>query len=283
MGEDGTLMMNTYTSTFPIYEVSDEYVFDYRSSACLTGVLPETLRKRKSAIRSKHPVSSVVAVGPDAGFLTRNHDAEASLYLPYSRLAAINGKVLFIGIGHNLVAIRHEAQRLAGLFDVVERLRAVKYRDDEGGVSLCVFNCPPCVTRLANLVPAIHRQGILRAGRVGKAYSVLAPANELLAYMSGQLSRNPEVNLCGDMWCLWCREAERRLGLYESIKNPKIFQRSRFIRTALALVNEMRLKKHRMLSYKPKSGPINLPEMKRFKSLEQALEELLVTLRFALA
>ena len=282
VGPDGTLMMNTFTKSFPIYAIRQEYVFNHKSSICWTGILPKTLRKRKSAIRSKHPVASVVAIGKEAEYLTAEHNARSTLYLPYSKLAEINGKFLAIGIGHNLVAIRHEAQRIAGLFDIVQEFRGVKYLDDEGNVNEYVYNNPPCAKRLPELFPAIRKEGFLREGKIGNAYSILAPAKDLLDCMSRELRRNPAVNLCNDIKCLWCRETERKLDLYEKISDPEIFQRNNFVRTAIARINQIRLKKHRFLSYKTKTTSINLSKIKQLKNLEPVFEEITGTLRFAL-
>ena len=264
-------MMNTYTRTFPIYAIDQEYVFDHKTSVCWTGILPKTLRKRKSAIRSKHPITSVVAIGKNAHYLTANHFTPSDLYSPYSKLA-----------GHNLVAIRHEAQRLAGLFNVVQEVRGVRYRNDQGKINLYWYNNPPCAKRLPELLQAIKRGGFLREGRIGNAYSVLAPAKDLLDCMSTELKRNPAVNLCNDIWCLWCREAERKLELYEQIKNPRIFQKNVFLRTAIAKANHIRLKKQHLFAYKSKKTPMSLSKFKNLKFLEQALEEIGTTLRFAL-
>ena len=282
IGPDGTLMMNTFTKSFPIYAISQEYVFNHKSSICWTGILPNTLRKHKSAIRSKHPVASVVAIGKEAEYLTAKHDAKSTLYLPYSKLAEINGKFLAVGIGHNLVAIRHEAQRVAGLFDIVHEFRGVQYLDDRGNVNVYVYNNPPCVKRLPELFHAIRKEGFLREGKIGNAYSILAPAKDLLDCMSRELRRNPAANLCNDIKCLWCRETERKLDLYEKISNPEIFQRTNFVRTAIALVNQIRLKKQRFLWYKTRATSINLSKTKQLRNLELVLEEITGTLRFAL-
>lgn len=282
VGSDGTVMMNSYTRTFPIYAISQEYIFDHKTSECYTGILPETLRKRKTAIRSKHPVTSVVAIGKNADYLTADHFARSDLYSPYSKLAEINGKFLAIGIGHNLVAIRHEAQRLAGLFNIVQEVRGVRYRNDQGKINLYWYNNPPCVKRLPELFQTIKKRGFLREDKIGNAYSILAPAKDLLDCMSTELKRNPAVNLCNEIWCLWCREAERKMRLYAEIKNPKVFQKNVFLRTAIAKANQIRLKKHHFFAYKPRKTSMSLPKFKRLKFLEEASKEIETTLRFAL-
>jgi aminoglycoside 3-N-acetyltransferase len=111
VGPEGTIMMNTFTSSFPIAEIPSDYVFDPETTAPYTGLVPGALMKRTASVRSRHPTCSVVSIGRMAEYLTTVHDENATPFLPYERLAEINGKYLCIGLGGKLVAIRHEAQR----------------------------------------------------------------------------------------------------------------------------------------------------------------------------
>lgn len=236
IGQNGTLMMNTYTQ-----QKSSNFVFDLHSSPAWTGLVPETMRKRPDAIRSRNPICSVAAIGKMAQYLTENHE-RTSFYVPYSRLANIDGKYLSIGLGHNLVAIRHEAQRLAGLFDVVTNSHFVQYLDAEGNAKTYVFNSPPCPTNLHVLVPILEKMNVLTFGNIGKARSIIASSKHLLDSMVDILKNNPTLTLCSKMTCLWCREIERKMKLYDKIENPTYFQKNFFVRSALAIINLMRIK-----------------------------------------
>ncbi len=252
VGNEGTLMMNTYTNSFPIYAMKDDYIYS-QSSKCITGLIPETMRKRPNAIRSEHPVCSVVAIGKEAKYLTKNHGPLSDLYTPYSRLSQINGKFLSIGIGNNLVAIRHEAQRIAGLFNQIPIVSGTKYLNPENNVNLYIYNDVPCVKNLPTLVPTMKQKGIIKTGRIGNAYSTIGQAKELLAFMSEQLKLNPTLTLCNDINCLWCREIERKLNLYKTIKNPHFFQKNTLIKTVIRLINKNKLRKFKYLHTKTNS------------------------------
>jgi aminoglycoside N3'-acetyltransferase len=245
VGYDGTLMMNSYTRFSRLSKVrSDEtgHIFDHRTTEGTTGLIPETLRKREGSLRSRHPTNSMTAIGNAAIFLTEGHDESATAYMPYSRLAEINGKILCMGLGDRLIGIRHEAQYLAGLLSVVPFKIGVKYRDDDGNVKLFVRRDKGgCIKRLPELVPALREAGMIKEGKVGMARSLLMPARDVLEAMTNMLKKNPALNLCDDISCLWCREVERRLDLYAEIERPAFFQRSRLIRSALALINRFRL------------------------------------------
>ena len=87
-------MMNAYTKQFHLSKIASgkvNYVFDYRKTPAWTGIMPETLRKRKGSIRSRHPICSVTAIGKNSRYLTEDHDENSSPYEPYSRLAKIGG------------------------------------------------------------------------------------------------------------------------------------------------------------------------------------------------
>lgn len=271
VGPNGTIMMNTFTKSFPTSEIASHYIFDYRSTPARTGLVPETLRKRRNSIRSRHPTNSVTAVGKIAKYLTEGHDGNSGAYAPYSRLAKAGGKMLCIGIGNRLVAIRHEAQHLAGLLSIVPLRCGVKYRDNDGTVRICVRrDVGGCVKKLPELVPILRRMGILRIGRIGMAYSILAPARELIAAMSEILKKNPTLNLCDDILCLWCRELERRMNLYKKIQNPKYFQKNILIIKIIALINKFRLKNHGLLSFQGGKGD-EVRERGRLKACKDIL------------
>ena len=102
LGPEGTLMVNTFTDQFRLSKVRAgrvEHVFDHRSTPGNTGLVPDVVRRHPDAVRSRHPVTSVAAVGRLAVYLTENHGPGAPGYDPFSRLAACGGRYLAIGIG----------------------------------------------------------------------------------------------------------------------------------------------------------------------------------------
>ncbi len=245
VGPDGTIMIPAFTQLFPRTITATgrvEYIFDPARTPAYTGLVPETLRQRRDAIRSRHPVCSVAALGRLARQLTDGHDADAPAYLPYSRLAGCGGKILFIGIGDNLVGFRHEAQYLAGLLEIVPFRRRSRYRDDEGRIRTFVGRFEDgCYRKLPGLAADLRERGLVTDGRIGDADAVLLPAEESLLVMTEILLHAPERNLCGVWSCLWCRELERRLALYGAIETPRFFQKHRTIAWLLGLVNRVRL------------------------------------------
>ncbi len=244
VGPNGTIMMNAFTQSFPLSETPNHYIFDPKVTPAYTGLIPETLRRRPNSVRSRHPTSSVTAVGKLAKHLVEGHHAKANPFLPFAKLALVGGKYLAIGIGDNLVAIRHESQRRAGFFSVVPMFHGVKYRAANNEIKTFVWRKPPCTRRLTELVPHLLTQGIVKTGKIGKAYSLLGPAKGLVDSMAAMLKKDPTLNLCNDVLCLWCREFERRRNLYKRIAKPHTFQSSRLAIGALAVFNWFRLRKY---------------------------------------
>jgi aminoglycoside N3'-acetyltransferase len=246
VGPNGTIMMNTHTKQFYLSTIKSNkisYIYDPGSTSATTGIIPETFRKRKDAIRSCHPVNSVTAIGKYAKYLTKDHDENSPAYSPYLKLAKVNGKVLCIGIGDNMVAIRHEAQYLAGLLTVVPFRYGVKFKDKNKEIKLFVRkDVGGCIKKLPRFVSHLREMGIVKDGKIGMANAIIAPAKETIEVMTDMLKKDPVLNLCDDISCLWCRELERRLDLYEKIENPKSFQIYPPIIMLIALLNWFRLR-----------------------------------------
>jgi len=247
IGSKGTLMIPAYTRFFRLSKIDSEtaknYVFDYKSTPAKTGLIPETLRKKPGSTRSRHPTNSIASYGKHAEYLTKGHDENSGAYQPYSRLAELNGKILCIGIGDNLVGIRHEAQNLAGLLGVVPRKDCVRFQDENGKIRLFHRRDKGgCVRKLPELTPLLREQNMLCEGKIGMADSILAPAKETLEIMINALKNNPAKYLCDEITCLWCREIERLLNLYDAIENPWFFQKRFLAKKSIALINRFRMR-----------------------------------------
>ncbi|HSA53153.1 MAG TPA: aminoglycoside 3-N-acetyltransferase [Yinghuangia sp.] len=79
------------------------------------GRLPEALRRRPGAVRSRHPDVSFAALGPAAGALMDDHpwDDPHGPDSPLARLVACDGKVLMLGAPLDTLTVLHHAEALA--------------------------------------------------------------------------------------------------------------------------------------------------------------------------
>lgn len=129
LGPHGTLA--AYVDFEPFYEEDDEIevpVFDKRIAQAARdhGILHETLRTWPGALRSGHPDAGVVALGPLAEWITRDHPfqygyGEGS---PFEKIVAAGGRVLMLGAPLDTITLLHYAEHKADLPD--KRIR--RYR-----------------------------------------------------------------------------------------------------------------------------------------------------------
>ena len=78
----------------------------------MMGLIPETFRKQKGTIRSIHPDLSFAARGPCAERITSNQQLDYGLgeNSPLARIYELDGRVLFIGVGHKNNTSMHLAE-----------------------------------------------------------------------------------------------------------------------------------------------------------------------------
>ncbi|CAN5603258.1 hypothetical protein BH10PLA2_BH10PLA2_25940 [soil metagenome] len=100
IGERHTLM----TPTGAVEKLRDGVlVYDREKSPSRMGLLSESLRRTRGALRSPVPIAPVSAIGPDAEAYTRDYREESSLTpwgrgSPYWEIANRGGQVLVLGI-----------------------------------------------------------------------------------------------------------------------------------------------------------------------------------------
>jgi aminoglycoside N3'-acetyltransferase len=123
IGPAGTLVIPAWMS--PDARPDSSEMFDVAGTPSRSGLLSETVRRLPGAVRSVHPVASVVAVGARAAEVTEGHDRCATPFgseSPYARLASLNAKILLIG-AHLGGMLRHIQDRVdfPNLYDRLPR------------------------------------------------------------------------------------------------------------------------------------------------------------------
>ncbi len=76
------------------------------------GILPELFRTYPGVLRSRHPIGSFAAYGPQAQFLTEHHELSFMFgeQSPLGRLYALDGHVLLLGVPHSNNTSLHLAE-----------------------------------------------------------------------------------------------------------------------------------------------------------------------------
>ncbi|CAM3046515.1 AAC(3) family N-acetyltransferase [Paenibacillus sediminis] len=150
LGAEGTLIMPTQSSqlTDPatwMYPPADPKWWDlikdnmppYDPQFTITvgmGIIPETFRKQKGVIRSRHPHVSFAAWGKDAEQMMAHHSLDCGLgeQSPLARIYDSDGWVLLLGVGHDSNTSFHLAEYRAQYEGKQEIVAGAPVKSGEG-------------------------------------------------------------------------------------------------------------------------------------------------------
>jgi len=107
LGPGGTLVLPSFGG--------DDEVFDVATTGTALGAIPQSLLRRKGCLRSRHPLSSVAALGGKASFIVKDHDRAETAHgpgTPYYRLYELGGKVLLLGVDQDRSTFLHVAESM---------------------------------------------------------------------------------------------------------------------------------------------------------------------------
>lgn len=211
VGEQGTLMVTCGWNDAPPYDFTDwpqawqdalraeHPAFDAGLSEADhdNGRLPEALRQRPGAVRSRHPDASFAALGAAATVLTADHpwNDPHGPDSPLARLVTMGGRVLMLGAPLDTLTLLHHAEALAEapgkrfveyeqpvLADGQRVWRCFRDIDSENGA----FDYSAVVPERQDPFEAIAQDmldaGIGRKGMVGAAQSHLFEADDVVDF-----------------------------------------------------------------------------------------------------
>jgi aminoglycoside N3'-acetyltransferase len=204
IGPGGTLVMPSMS------DVDDE-LFDPARSACRDmGVVADTFWRLPGVLRSDSP-HAFAARGPRAAEITLPHPLEIphGADSPVGRCHELDAQVLLLGVGHDADTTVHLAENLAGVryrihheSTVLRDGRVMRARYSE------VDHCCQNFSLLDAWLESEHAQ---RRGRVGRAESRLARAQDIVRAALRRLSQNETVFLHPRGVCAECDEAWQSL------------------------------------------------------------------------
>jgi aminoglycoside 3-N-acetyltransferase len=129
VGKDGTLVFPAWHFTIRAEDyLTKGQVFDVRRSPSALGLLSELARRHPAAIRSVHPINSIVAIGKHALEIVGEHGT--SVYpcdetSPYFKIIGHNGIIAGLGVDTNFLSFVHCPE------DVLKKQFPVKTRLDK--------------------------------------------------------------------------------------------------------------------------------------------------------
>jgi aminoglycoside N3'-acetyltransferase len=206
VGPAGTLVMPSWTG-------DDEAVFDPATTPASPdlGIVADTFWRLPGVERSNHPFA-FAAAGPLAGSIVRD-PLPLPPHIPASpvgRVHELDGKILLLGVDHEVNTTLHLAELLAGVPYLVPK--AITVRENGMSKRIDYGENDHCTRRFALMGGWLEARGLQAAGRIGRAATLLARARDVVDLALEQLQRDPLVFLHLRGTCPDCDEAYRSLG-----------------------------------------------------------------------
>ncbi len=198
LGPGGTIVAPTYTFSFCRQEV-----FDIGETPTPGGPWSasadflEYFRRHPGVLRSRDPIHSVAALGPNAGALVR--DVPPTCFgagSVHDRLLQVGGKICLLGVGLGEATFRHFVEERVGVPFRFQKLFTGQIRDNgsvrkQGWayyVRVLADNCAPDPSCLEELA---RREGVCRAAPVGRGEVLAVDAPAYYALTVRELERDP--------------------------------------------------------------------------------------------
>ena len=193
IGAQGTLTMMSmaYESSTREY-LGGNPLFDVRRTPSRMGILTESFRRRRAAVRSLSPTHPVVSIGAKAQWLVDGHDRcpyPCGPQSPFEKMLELDGKMLFFDlpfIGFTFVHyIEHQIREKLPftLYEPAPMTALLRdYENNDRHVSAYVFTREATRRRNVELITnAMRREGTAQWKRIGNTQIVLARMRDALA------------------------------------------------------------------------------------------------------
>lgn len=189
LGPAGTLVM-------PSWSGDDGVPFDPTTTppAVDLGAVAGTFWRLPGVLRSSHPFA-FAAAGPQAPFITGDplplppHIPES----PVGRVHELDGRILLLGVDHEVNTTLHLAELMAGVpYRVPKHVTVLRHGRP---VRLEYGENDHCTQRFALAETWLDERGLQSEGRVGHARALLARSRDVVVVALEQLARDPVVFL----------------------------------------------------------------------------------------
>ena len=193
---DALLAVVTPTGTvlMPTFGNSDT-VFDPRKSETNLGMIVQTFWRRKNALRSRHPVASVAAIGNNAKYFVEDHENAATAHgkgTPYMKLVEQGGKVLLLGVDLDRMTLLHSIETMAKL----PYLRPItkSFINTNGKTSTKTWPYFPGPHRdFIGLQSWLQSKGLVKETVIGTCHAKLFDAAALFDTLQERLRNEPDL------------------------------------------------------------------------------------------
>ena len=206
LGGKGLIAMPAFPLTGDTVEyVSNDPVFDVRTSPSTMGALTEHFRTLPGVVRSLHPTHSVSARGPGAEEIVAGHERAETPFgagTPFAKLIDRGAHQVWFGTGLRIFTMYHAFESLHPEFPIPVYLdrrfdvRCVDASGREQVVTTLVHD--PAVGRRKDptrdrIRAHLEQTGILRSAEVGRGEILAAPLPELMGELETLLERGVTI------------------------------------------------------------------------------------------
>lgn len=230
LGPSGTVVSLSFTGSSFVRLPKKEDAFSTTKKS-YAGALPNAMLAHKDARRSRHPMCSYVAIGRLADDITSGHDENSPAYEPVRKIVEADGKNILVGcVGSSPgFTTTHLAESDLGhlkLLPVFPRFKSSYFLDCDGNLRLFRRKDPGlCSNSFYKFYALYVKSEILTTGRIGEAYSIVAPAKECFRIDLETLKQDRKFNLCGSKDCWTCNA-----GRWDRIHRAPLFFMRKFFK-----------------------------------------------------
>ena len=235
LGDEGTIVVPTYSPTFLRYFQKYDFVFTPDSDSVSGGLARAYIRHAQGAVRGCHPTNSCTSRGRHAELIAAADGPEFPKYSPYAKVVELGGKNLMLGTvdERNCPFTYHHVQENLGQTrgHPFSGLLETTYIDDSGNRKKYVMR------ELGGCTAGVHKSwgyhlavNAVRFGRVGRSLSALVDAKKSAEVLQRVLVETPTLLKCDDYSCISCygRFCYNRWGvlLYYPRQLPKLLSKA---------------------------------------------------------
>ena len=195
VGKEGNVVMPTHSANLGKDQRTPEEIamgfswlfkimpYDPEKTPVITGIIPETFRKRKGVIQGSHPSHSIAASGPRAKELSEG----------WHKLLEMNGYVLLIGVGLDRCTAMHLAEKRVQFPErILKKITPPKWFIEKYPEGEWEWDFGP-YPDFAKLTDPCVKRGIMKSVMVGEATLRLLRLRKLIDLYAEYMKNDPDL------------------------------------------------------------------------------------------
>lgn len=191
LGPDGTLVVPTYT-----YSIGRGTVFEVETTPSSIGEFPEVFRQRRNVVRSRDPMLSSAALGPNAPAILRQISNQCyGVGSVFDNLMKKNAVICTLGLGMWWATFCHYIEKMADApfrFDKLfrGRVRECGQETEEEWIYFAAPRVSNCASNSIALEKKANCRSLIRVASVGRSEIHAVFASDYLEFGVQELRKN---------------------------------------------------------------------------------------------